>query len=42
MVAAFMFGIIALIFYVIYESVIAEDKEAKEKAREQMYNKKSR
>lgn len=31
MVAAFMFGMIALIFYVIYESVIAEDRENKEK-----------
>ena len=31
MVAAFMFGMITLVFYVIYESVLAEDKERKEK-----------
>lgn len=31
MVSAFMFGMIALIFYVIYESVLAEDKALQEK-----------
>ncbi len=31
MVAALMFGMIALVFYVIYESVYSEDKEEKER-----------
>ncbi len=36
MVAALMFMMIALVFYVIYESVIAEDREEKEKFAELM------
>jgi|TARA_R110002096_G_scaffold436105_1_gene668152 hypothetical protein len=32
MVEAFMFGIIALIFYVIYEAVFAEDREVEEQS----------
>lgn len=36
MVAALMFGMIALVFYVIYESVIAEDREEKQKFTEKM------
>ncbi len=39
MVAALMFGMIALVFYVIYESVIAEDREIKEKFAESMKKK---
>ncbi len=31
MVAAFMFGMIALVFYVIYEATYAEIKEEKER-----------
>lgn len=42
MVAAFMFGIITLVFYVIYESVISEDKEIKKKAREELLKEKSK
>ncbi len=36
MVAALMFGMIALVFYVIYGSVIAEDREEKQKFDEKM------
>ncbi len=39
MVAALMFGMIALIFYVIYESVIAEDRQEKKKFSESMKKK---
>ena len=39
MVAALMFGMIALIFYVIYESVFAEEKEEKEKFSESLKKK---
>ena len=34
MISAVMFGMIALAFYVIYESVYAEEKERKEKSEE--------
>ena len=42
MVAAFMFGMITLVFYVIYESVLAEDKERKEKTQGQMFKEKNK
>lgn len=35
MVAALFFGMVAMVFYVIYESVFAEEKEIKEKLEEQ-------
>jgi len=39
MVAAFFFIIVALIFYVIYESVLAENREMKDKLEEEGKNK---
>lgn len=39
MVAALMFAMIALVFYVIYESVWAEEREEKERFSESMKNK---
>lgn len=39
MVAALMFGMIALVFYVIYESVYAEEKEQKDQFHENLNKK---
>ena len=36
-----MFGMITLVFYVIYESVLAEDKERKEKNKGKMFKEKN-